>query len=50
MSNYLQYKAWDEITYPFSNFNGGAVEVWDWISNFIQHFTGYDITYPWDLS
>ena len=21
------------ITYPFSNFNGAAVEVWEWISN-----------------
>ena len=26
---------WDEITYPFPNFNGTAVEVWEWISNFI---------------
>ena len=28
----IQYKVGDEITYPFSNFNG---EVWEWISNFI---------------
>ena len=36
-------KVWDEITYPFSNFNGATVdvwicatvEVWIWISNFI---------------
>ena len=25
---------WDEITYPFANFNG-----WEWISNFIPHFS-----------
>ena len=29
---------WDEITNPFPNLNGGAVEVWEWISNFIPHF------------
>ena len=29
---------WDEITYPFPNFNGGVVEVWGWVSNFILHF------------
>ena len=26
------------ITYPFPNFNGKTVEVWEWISNFIPHF------------
>ena len=29
-----------EITYPFPNFNGRTVEAWEWISNFIPHFTG----------
>ena len=24
---------WDEITYPFPNFNGCTVEVWEWIGN-----------------
>ena len=28
----------DEIIYPFPNFNGAAVEVWECISNFIPHF------------
>ena len=28
---------WDEITYPFPNFNSATVEVWDWISTFIPH-------------
>ena len=37
---------WDEITYPFPNFNGAAivinsaaVEVWELLSNFIPPFT-----------
>ena len=25
-------KVWDEITYPFPNISGAAVEVWEWIS------------------
>ena len=44
--NYIHYKMWDENTYPFPNFNGTTVEVWEWISNFIAHFTGHVITYP----
>ena len=36
---------WDEITHQFPNFNGATVEVSEWISNFIQHFTGHVITY-----
>ena len=27
ISNYINYKEWDEITYPFLNFNGATVEV-----------------------
>ena len=38
-------KVWDEIAYPFPNFNGGAVEVWEWISYFIPHFVMYVIIY-----
>ena len=37
---------WGEITSPFPNFNGAAVEVWEWINNFITHFTGRVINYP----
>ena len=33
---------WGEITYPFPYLNG----IWEWISNFIPHFTGHVITYP----
>ena len=34
------------ITYPFPNFNGCTVEVWEWICNFIPHFIIAVITYP----
>ena len=37
---------WDETTFPFPNFNGATVEIWEWISNFISQFTGYVIIYP----
>ena len=39
-----------EIIYPFPNFNGAAVEVCEWISYFILHFTERMITYRWNLS
>ena len=26
ISNYIHYKVWNEITYPFPNFNGYAVK------------------------
>ena len=28
----MRSKAWDEITYPFPNFNGETVEAWEWTS------------------
>ena len=38
-----------QITYPFPNFNGETVEVWEWTCNFIPHFIMDLITYPcWD--
>ena len=57
----MHMKMWDEInfpfpnvgwiTYPFSNFNGCTVDVWEWISNFIVRFSMDANTYPcWDLS
>ena len=50
-SNYIHHKMWDEITYPFPNFNSEAVEVWEWISNFTPPFTWCMITYScWDWS
>ena len=29
ISHYIHYKVWDEITYPFPNFSGAAIEVWE---------------------
>ena len=40
VSNYIHYDEWDEITKPFSNFNGATFEVWEWMSNFIPHLLG----------
>ena len=37
---------WDDITYPFPNFNGCTVEVWEWISNFIPPILMDVIIYP----
>ena len=28
-SIYIHHKVWDEIIYPFPNFNGCIVEVWE---------------------
>ena len=38
-------KCWMQISHPFPNLNGGAVEVSQWINNVIPHFTGHVITY-----
>ena len=44
-------EVWEEIIYPFPNFNGYSVEAWEWISNFIPDFIMDVIIYPsWDLS
>ena len=40
----MSSKVWDEITNPFSNFNF-TVEIWQFVNNFIEHFTGYAIIY-----
>ena len=51
ISNDIYYYVWDEITYLLPNVNGSTIEVWEWISNFILHFTGLVLTYPcWNLS
>ena len=38
IGNHMLNKVWDDITYPFANFNGCIVEVWEWISNFMPPF------------
>ena len=37
--NCIHYNVWDKITYPFRNFKDATVEVWEWINNFIPHYT-----------
>ena len=36
--DHVPSKVKGEITYPFPNFNGCTVEVWELIGNFIPHF------------
>ena len=43
----MHYKVWDEITYPFQNFDGAAVDVLGLINNFISHTSGRVVTYPY---
>ena len=45
IGNDMSDKTQDEITYQFPNFNGAAVEVWEWICNIIQHFVMDVITW-----
>ena len=47
MNDYINSKMWDEITHPFQNVNDAAIDVWEWIDNFIPHFTWRVITYPY---
>ena len=44
-SNFIHYKVSGGITYPFPNFNGCTVEVWEWISNYILNFNVNAVTY-----
>ena len=44
-SNHTPSNVWGEISYPFPNFNGATVEVWDWMSNFIPQLTAHIIAY-----
>ena len=48
---YIPHIVSDKITYLLPKFNGTAIEVWEWISYFITHFTIHVIVYlSWDLS
>ena len=44
--NHMHGKVYDEITYPFSNFNDYTVEVWEWIDSCITHIIMDIIAYP----
>ena len=47
VSNHMPSEVWGESKYPFKNFNGATVEVWEWITNFIPHILMDVISYPW---
>ena len=32
----MHNEVWDETTYSFPNFNGGAVEFWEFMNDFIH--------------
>ena len=46
ISYHMPSKLWDEITYPFPNFNGCTVDVFEWSSNFSSHFIMDVIIHP----
>ena len=54
INNHIPSNMSDEIAYVFTYIKDTAVEVWEWISNFMSHVTWYVITYPccfdWNLS
>ena len=38
ISKHISSEEWKEDIIRFPNFNGGAVEFWKWMKNFIPHF------------
>ena len=40
ISDHIHYTVWDKIIYPFLNFTGCSVEVWEWINSFTPRFNG----------
>ena len=43
ISNHMLSEMWDDITYPFSNFNGCTIKVWEWI--ILSSHTMMDVHY-----
>ena len=46
VNNYMPIEVLDGMTYPFWNFSGHAVDVWNWISNSIAYPMMGVINYP----
>ena len=46
MNNCIPSNVQDKVSYPFPNFNGAAVEVLEWIINFIPRFIIDIIAHP----
>ena len=47
ISNHMSSKMWDEITYPFQNFKGYTVEVWEENGEVIPHYTVWSTLVIW---
>ena len=47
-----KWSRWDEITYPYPNFNAAAVEIWEWIYKSFHPtlYDGYDYLFILGLS
>ena len=43
INNHMPSKVWGKITFPFPNFNGAGVEVWEWKKQY--HPTLYGLCY-----
>ena len=41
---YIPKKVWDEVTNPLPNFKCTAVELCEWISNFMPHLPGHEMS------
>ena len=44
--NYILYIVWDEITYPFLNFNGCTVQLRECLSSYTARISRHVITFP----
>ena len=45
LNNYIHCTVWDGITYPFTNFNGTTIRVWEWIVS-LRFGNGLVLSYP----
>ena len=50
MNNYIRYKVWDEIIFPFPNYNGLTIDAWEWMGNFVTHFTNMQLIIHAEIS
>ena len=47
--DHMPNKMWLEINYPFPNFNGATLAIWERINNFIAQFIFYHQTINYNL-
>ena len=44
ITDFADYKMWDQIIYQYQNFYDATFGVWTWISNFIPHCSGHRLS------